>query len=172
VTRDWRYIVGTFQIEIPVELDEVLLPAEENILAILEWRLQQIASSDRWYPVLLRYVGDVLGRVEGFGGNPVSILPSPTGVPSPSRVHPPRGERETWIGRVSSIIYDRFGEFEGFDLETEHSERRFRATEHTIEELVRCAWLDRILIAVHAPLRDPHRPSSITLLRAPRRHVR
>jgi hypothetical protein len=61
----------------------------------------------------------------------------------------------------------------GIRFETEHGrERRFHTTEHSIEDLVRYAWLDRVLIAVHAPAYEPHRPTSIRLLRAQRPHPR
>jgi hypothetical protein len=171
--RNWRYVTGTFQVKIPVGDDKELLLPEENTLAILKWRLEQYSPLYRWRPVLQRYIEYVGGRVRGFGGDPGAIKPSPTGVPQPERVPPPRGEPETWTGKVSSVVYDRFGDFQGFDLETQHgSERRFHATEHAIEDLVRCAWLDRVLIAVHAPAHEPHRPTSIRLLRVQRPHPR
>jgi Pro-kumamolisin, activation domain len=169
--RNWRYVTGTFQVKIPVGDDKELLLPEENTLAILKWRLEQYSPLYRWRPVLQRYIEYVGGRVRGFGGDPGAIKPSPIGVPLPGHVPPPRGEAETWTGKVSAVVYDRFGDFEGFDLETEHGrERRFHATEHAIEDLVRGAWLDRVLIAVHTPAQEPHRPTSIRLLRGPRPH--
>src|SRR6202012_5722215 len=36
---NWRYVVGTFQMQIPVEQDAKVLPSEENLLAVLKWRL-------------------------------------------------------------------------------------------------------------------------------------
>ena len=53
---DWRYVVGTFQTKIPVQRDGSILPGEENLLAILRWRLQSITWQNRWYPVLQRYI--------------------------------------------------------------------------------------------------------------------
>ena len=90
----------------------------------------------RFYPVLLRYLGLIVGRVGGFGGNPGQIPPSPSGnVPGvpPSRP-PPHHRREEIIeftGKVVSLIYDRFGDFAGFRLLTEHGhEHEFRGREH------------------------------------------
>jgi hypothetical protein len=85
--RDWRYVVGTFQITIPVETEDRLIWPEENILAIFKWRLQQLSQSDRWYGVLQRYLEYVTARVEAFGGNPAAIPPSPTGAPAPPPDH-------------------------------------------------------------------------------------
>ena len=54
------------------------------LLAIQE----SIPTTDRWYPVFDRYVTQIGQRVEGFGGNPGSISPSPTGVLKPPKGHP------------------------------------------------------------------------------------
>jgi hypothetical protein len=77
--RSYRYVVGTFQVKIPVTTADAMLPAEENTLAIMKWRLQQMAPSSRWYPVLTRYTDYVAARVDGLGGDSTSILPSPNG---------------------------------------------------------------------------------------------
>jgi hypothetical protein len=82
---NWRYVVGTFQVRIPVTTREVMLPPEENTLAIMKWRLQAMSPTNRWYPVLQRYVGYVSARVAGLGGNPDAIPPSLAGVPLPGR---------------------------------------------------------------------------------------
>lgn len=46
-------------------------------------------------------------------------------------------ERHAFRGKVNGIVYDRFGDFEGFALLAEHGEEHlFRATEINVEELV------------------------------------
>jgi hypothetical protein len=77
--RSYRYVVGTFQVKIPVTTADAILPAEEDTLAIMKWRLQQMAPSSRWYPVLTRYIDYIGARVDGLGGDSGSILPSPNG---------------------------------------------------------------------------------------------
>ena len=172
--RNWRYVVGTFQVTIPVALEEALLAAEENTYAIMLWRLGQLASDDRWYPVLQRYLTYVAGRITGFGGDPTTILPSPTGIPQPGgsgsgSPHRHKHEAEVFTGKVEGVLYDRFGDFEGFLLCTEHGhEHRFHATEYAIEERVREAWLDRIVISVRVHKQHPSIPVSIILRRRPR----
>jgi hypothetical protein len=167
VQRNWRYVVGTFQVKIPVGLEEELLAAEENTYSIMLWRFNQLAQSDRWYPVLQRYLKYLAGRVEGFGGNPVTILPSPSGLPSKGHGGV-NAEAEGFIGKVEGLIYDRFGDFEGFVLRTEHGhERTFHATEWEIEERVRYAWVERIVISVRVHSAQPAIPVSIVLLRKP-----
>jgi hypothetical protein len=44
------------QVDIPVQTDKELLPYDENMLAICKRRLFVIPSSNRWYPVLERYI--------------------------------------------------------------------------------------------------------------------
>ena len=65
------------------------------------------------------YISQLAGRVAGFGGNPDDIPPSPTGnVPDPShpmaRKDEPRPSRRRVSGKVSGLVFDHFGDFEGF----------------------------------------------------------
>jgi hypothetical protein len=46
----------------------------------------------------------------------------------PMRIH--------YTGKVSSLIFDRFGDFEGFVLETERGRRRFESRERDVEILI------------------------------------
>lgn len=161
-----RYVVGTFAVRIPVTTAQTMLPLEENTLAIMKWRLGQMAPSNRWVPVLERYIGYIEGRIGGLGGNPHTIKPSPWG----ARSTPPVTieERHEYTGKVAGLMYDRFGDFEGFLLRTETGEERtFRCRESEIEALVRFAWRDRVVIMVLTAVHDPHYPASIILLRMP-----
>ena len=74
-----RRVLGAFQISIPVSTEEELLESEESLLSIMRWITQQKAPGDRWLPVLSRYVAQIGQRVQGFGGDPDIISPSPTG---------------------------------------------------------------------------------------------
>jgi hypothetical protein len=78
---NWRYVVGAFQINIPVSTEARLLASEENLLAVFKWKLEQLPVTNRWVPVLHRYIDQVAGRVDGFGGNASSIPPSLSGYP-------------------------------------------------------------------------------------------
>jgi hypothetical protein len=82
---NWRYIVGAFQVKIPVSTKEDILPAEENTLAIFKWRLLSMSPTNRWYPVLLRYISYLSARVEGLGGDPDAIPPSLQGATTTTR---------------------------------------------------------------------------------------
>lgn len=74
-----RHILGTFQITIPVRTREVILAPEQRLLSNLRWILRAIPSTDRWFPVFSRYVGQVASRVDGLGGNSSEVSPSPSG---------------------------------------------------------------------------------------------
>jgi hypothetical protein len=165
---DWRYVVGTFQVKIPVALDDVLLLPEENTLAIMKWRLLQTPPASRWTPVLIRYIEYLSARVNAFGGNAGSILPSPTGVPQGSHGGARGAAEEEFTGKVSGVTYDRFGDFAGFHLLTESGHYRdFHSREAQIERLVRFAWTDRVVISVRVNRHHAERPLAIILRRSP-----
>jgi hypothetical protein len=74
--RTERYIVGSFQVKLPVKTRELMLPAEETTLAIFKARLAETSPRSAWHPVLVRYIELVSGRVDGLGGNANAIPPS------------------------------------------------------------------------------------------------
>ena len=171
-TVNWRYVVGAFQIQIPIGTGPELLPQEESLLALFKWKIEKIPTTNKWHPVLNRYIEIVSGRVSGFGGNPGQINPSPDGYPGTLGQHNghPHGHAcLEWTGKVSGLVYDRFGDFDAFILETESGhEHRFIAREQEIECLVRYAWDERAVISVFAEHHRKDWPVSIVLRRAPK----
>lgn len=67
-----------------------------------------------------------------------------------------RGAVEAEVtGKIDGVCHDRFGDFDGFDLHTEHGEeRRYRAREGEIERLVLQAWRERWVVTVVADDRE------------------
>jgi hypothetical protein len=166
--RNWRYVVGSFAVRIPVTTPSAMLPAEENAYSILKWRLSQLPASSRWIPVLKRYLNISEGRIIGIGGNPGLITPSPYGV-SGRLGRGSHGRSHESTGKVAGVIYDRFGDFEGFHLLTEAGHNRhYLCTETEIETLVRYAWLERVVITVVSEEHRREKPKRITLVRARR----
>jgi hypothetical protein len=164
---NWRYVVGMFQVTIPVKKDELLLRGEENTLAIMKWRLQQTPPSNRWYPVLQRYISYLAGRVDGFGGNANQVPPSNIGFVPIKPGGLKRREME-FTGKVVSISFDRFGDFESFRLLTEDGyEEEFYSRECEIEKLANRAWVERIVISVIVEGAQKHHPVRIIYRRAP-----
>lgn len=152
--KTWRYVIGTFQIKIPVSNGEAMLLPEENTLAIMKWRLQQMSPRDRWYPVLERYIKYISARVDGLGGNSLEILPSPNGVPVRDRV---KVYEKEYTGKVSEVIFDCFGDFEGFVLSDCCSTHAFKTRERGIEEVVLRACKEQLLLSVFVKGGHEHR---------------
>jgi hypothetical protein len=171
--REARRIHGAFQLTIPVSTKAQILPSEERAYSVLRWIESSIPRDDRWRLVFERYVQTVGDRVRAMGGNPALIQPSPDGSgvhgvshPQPGHRHGHGEDRRQTTGKVGGLIYDRFGDFAGFILDTEDGERRFRCRETEIEEVVRRAWSARVLTTVVVERDDPHRPEAI-ILRSP-----
>jgi hypothetical protein len=164
----WRQVLGAFQYTITVKPGGELLYPQERLLAWLKWRIGVTPPSSRWLPVLQRYLNLTEGLVLTLGGDPSKIPPSQTGnVPGkgPSPPVPPIGEREI-TGKVVAIDYDRFGDFCGFTILSEHGrERHFHAREPQIEDVVYRAWMERSVISVFAEEHDRHQPATLTLRR-------
>ncbi len=150
----WRCVVGTFQVKIPVATHETMLGPEENTLAIMKWRLQQMAPSSRWYPVLDRYISYIAARVDGLGGNSGSILPSPNGVP-PKQVI--QGAEKEYTGKVCEVLFDCFGDFDGFVLNDCDHHRVFKTRERGIGEIALRACREQLRLSVFVTGEAGHR---------------
>ena len=130
--------------KIPVSTGAALLPSEENTLAILKARLAALPKSNRWYPVLLRYIDQIAGRVTGFGGDPDAIPPNLLGY-HPGRTHHGLGE---FTGKVVDVIFDCHGDFIGFVLEDCCERMTFESREKEIGELALRALRERLNLTV------------------------
>jgi hypothetical protein len=168
---EWRQVLGSFQISIPVQTKEELLVPEERLLSVLRWIFKSIPHNNRWYPVFLRYLAQIAGRVSSLGGNPTHILPDPTGnggrVPKlgghPVHFH----DRDGCTGKISGLIFDKFGDFDGFLLDCEHGERKYFSRERDIAKLAERALRERLRITVYADRHEPHRLVSIVVREPP-----
>jgi hypothetical protein len=151
-TLRWRRVLGAFQINLRIHTKEILLAPEEHRLALFRWISENILPENRWYPVMRRYIAQLAGRVAGFGGDPDDIPPSPTGnVPYPKPSDGGEEDREfhETTGKVSGLVFDHFGDFEGFVLESDLGEfHRFHSRERKVLEIVRDALEDRSWVTV------------------------
>jgi hypothetical protein len=133
--------------------------------------------------VFQRYLKQLEGRVTYMNGDPGKVYPSPTGVwqvpyrpgqpTHPQPGHPghshPTHERPGWeqTGKIAGLIFDRFGDFEGFVLDIEEGERKFFSREKEMEELAERAWRERLRITVCAERDEPQRPLTIIVREPP-----
>jgi subtilase family serine protease len=170
-TRNWRYVVGAFQLAIPVSTGADLLATDESALALFKWKLKSLPHTNRWYAVIERYIEELSGRVDSFGGVASTVEPTQLGTLGTGHGHGGGFGHPgdlAFTGKVDGIAYDRFGDFEGFLLRTEAGhEQTFRSREREIEELVRDAWLERMVITVFVDRRQRQIPVSIVLRRRP-----
>jgi len=170
---EWRRVLGAFQLTIPVKpKNSALLLTEERELSVLRWIAESIPLTNRWYPVFHRYLDQIGGRVKVFGGDPTKILPSPTGEVGRKHHHRHYGEyerekRKAFTGKIAGLIFDRFGDFEGFLLDTEECEREFFSREKDIERLAERVWRERLRVTVWTECDSPHRPLSIIVRQPP-----
>jgi hypothetical protein len=168
--QSWRRVLGSFQIAISVTTKGPMLAPEERSLSVMRWIQLAVPAGNRWFPVIQRYLDQIAARVSALGGNPASILPSPSGgirpLPPPG---PPRPAPMEFTGKVDGVKYDAFGDFEGFFIRTEPgAEHWFASRERAVESLALRAWTERIRITVFATRAAPHRPESIILRDTPR----
>ena len=173
---EWREILGSFQLDIPVTTREQLLDPEERLLAVARWVALTLPASSRWYPVFSRYLDVIAGRVKALGGNPTLILPSSSGYSGAKHHpvhpvhpghggHPAHGEEELFYGKIEGLIYDLFGDFEGFVLKTvQGGEQLFRSREPRMEELMKYAWRERITVRIVVDRHRKEVPLTVTLL--------
>jgi hypothetical protein len=146
----WRRVSGAFQFTITISTRERLLLPEERLLAVMRWIWEHMPPQKRWYPVLQRYLGDLAGRVKGFGGDPSQISPSETGQVPGLTKEPHHGRHcgET-AGKIRGIVFDHFGDFEGFIVEDERGHlHRFTSHERPMLAVIQRAWEERITVRV------------------------
>jgi hypothetical protein len=145
--RNYRAI-GTFQFDIVVKTVAEILPRFKRNLSVLKHIALSIPHENRWYPVFQRYLEELGDRGRAFGVNPDDIGPSPSGSGRPEEEQPPTPIRDKHTGKIDQIIYDCFGDFEGFVLETCDGPMVFKACEPSVEEVVRKACRERTKITI------------------------
>jgi len=141
-----RYIVGSFQVKIPVSTSKLMLPAEETTLAILKARLDAMPKTNKWYPVLVRYLEQVAGRVDGLGGDAESIPPSISGY-QPGRRPCEENVKEV-TGKVNEVVFNCAGELVGFVVDDCCERHAFKSGEPELATLLLRAVKERLTVTV------------------------
>jgi hypothetical protein len=140
----WRRVVGSFQVSIPVRTKEVLLTPEERLLSVTRYILEAIPPGNRWNPVFGRYVDQIAARVKALGGNPDVVLPTPDG--QWQQQDQKTGRRVS--GKVSEVVFNCFGEFQGFVVDTCSECCTITSRQAAIGELALRACKDRLSVTV------------------------
>lgn len=159
----WREITGTFKLALRTYAPSEALPRLEQDLSFLRWVFESVPGDSRWRPVFVRYLGALASLVRDFGGSPQLISPSSTGDWRGTKPHEPADKRH-FTGKIDGLIFDHFGDFEGFYLETDEDERlQFYSREANLRSVVERAWLARLRVTVVAEPDRPDRPRRLVL---------
>jgi len=171
-TIAWRRVTGTFKLALKVKPVAEALPEIERNLSLLRWIFEMMPRDSRWYPIFERYLGAVAGQVAGLGGDPDKIPPTGTGQwpggpgSAEGGANKPGRERGDHgiLGKIEGLIFDHFGDFEGFILETEWDDRlHFYSREKNLQAVVERAWAARLRVTVIPEPADEHHPRRIIL---------
>jgi hypothetical protein len=142
---------------------------------LLLWIFSVIPVANRWYPIFLRYIGALADQITVLGGDPSAIPPSATGIWPGSPPWPgtgkgkgvPKGgpgKHRQRVGKIAGLVYDHFGDFEGFILETGDGQLfTFLSRETHVEALVDRACGERLRVTVISEHHDEDRPRRIIL---------
>lgn len=166
----WRKVAGTFQLGLKVASNSDTLPIVEQEFSLLLWIFAAMPLTSRWYPIFTRYITALAGQISGLGGDPGAIPPSATGTwPGGPGDHgtghgPPGDKAHHLIGKIEGLIYDHFGDFEGFVLETDDGRTfRFFSREEHMQDVIRRAWAERLRLTITPEDDDQRRPHRVVL---------
>jgi hypothetical protein len=149
----WRYVVGSFVVRIPVSTGKAMLLPEAQTLAIMKWRAAHLSPSNRWLPVLERYIKYSSARLDGIGGNSSLVPPSLTWTPplpteGGNGGKGPEPKTHELCGKVAEVLFDCHGQFEGFVLDECCERKLFESRERGLSELVLRAIRENLTVCV------------------------
>jgi hypothetical protein len=156
--RAARRVLGAFQLSVHVKKAHEILPVDVSDLATLERIAATLPVDKRWHAVFTRCIEQLSQRVRGLKLAVQESGADDDGSSERDRIHSE--------GKVSGVIYDRFGDFAGFWLDSDRGQLRFHSHERSSERLVLEAWRERTSVRVSTARSSPAVPWSIVLLRA------
>lgn len=159
-------VMGTTEFRIKVAKAEEILPQSLHNLAILKHIALSIPESNRWYPIFERYLEELGGRIRAFGGDPDTVDSSPFGTGTVPVPNGDEHDRAVFTGKVSRLLYDCYGEFEGFELRDCEESNHYIACDRGIEKVALTACREDLRLRV---VYDPatQRPKHLCLLCCP-----
>jgi zinc carboxypeptidase len=129
-----RHVLGAFQVRVAIGSGEPLLRKLVRNLAALRYIFQAIPVTDAWHPVFVRYLYQLGDQIAGLGLDPALVPASPDdpGLPGESGSEKP----DQFTGKVSEVIFDCFGDFIGFVLESCSEHRHISSRKKGVAEIV------------------------------------
>ena len=164
----WRQTCGLFNLKTTIVDAAKILPQLERNYAILLWIFSGIPADSRWYPVFVRYLGVLANQITAGGGNPHQITANANGVVpitrSPYTPCHPLGVLPPLTGKIEGLIFDHFGDFEGFILATETGETyHFYSRESHMKDVAERAWAQRLRVTIFPAEKDQFMPIRLVL---------
>jgi hypothetical protein len=141
-----RRVLGSFRINVAVKSGESLLRKLVRNLAVLRYIFQAIPVTDSWHPVFVRYLSQLADQIAGLGVNPLLIPASPDDPGLPGEPHEDKPKH--LIGKVHEVIFDCFGDFKGFVLESCSERHHITSSEKGVAEIVLRACRERCTMTV------------------------
>jgi len=141
-----RHVLGAFQVKIKVGSGELLIRKLVRKLAVLRYILPAIPLSDAWHPVFVRYISQLGDQVAGLGIDP-SLVPASADDPGLPADGPFEKPNEV-TGKVHEIIFDCFGNFTGFMLDSCSELHHIKSQEKGIAEVVLRACREGCMVTV------------------------
>ncbi len=154
-------VLGITQFDIHIKTAAAILPRLERNLSVLKHIALAIPQDSRWYPVFERYLAELGDRVRALGGNPDDIAASPDGNGKAKPCPDPCPDPGISTGKIRDLLYDCFGDFEGFVLESCDGRAIFKSCERALEEVVRRACRERSTVTVRPNPKDRTKPLKI-----------
>jgi murein tripeptide amidase MpaA len=166
-TESARKVLGAFRLTVVVKADETLLRTAVRNLAVLRYIFAAIPRTDSWHAVFDRYIDQISQKVKALGGDP-DLIEASADDPG-TQDHDITGEWYT--GKIAEVIFDCFGDFEGFILRTCEERFYFRSAEKNVQELVMKACKERLLLSVCVTESDKIRKIVVLSGRSEREHA-
>lgn len=141
-----RRVLGAFRVNVVVKSGEPLLRKLVRNLAVLRYVFQAIPATDSWHPVFERYLSQLGDQIAGLGVDPSLIPASPDDPGLPGEPHVGKPQRIT--GKVLEVIFDCFGDFQGFVLESCSDRHHISSHERGVAEIVLRACRERCTVTV------------------------
>jgi hypothetical protein len=147
VNLSHRHVLGAFQVRVVVGSGEPLLRKLVRHLAALRYIFQAIPTTDTWHPVFSRYLYQLGDQIAGLGLDPALVPASPDdpGLPGEACLE----EREQLTGKVREVIFDCFGDFIGFTLESCSKCHHVSSRKKGVAEIVLRACHDGCTVTVY-----------------------
>lgn len=140
-----RRMLGGFSINVVVKSGEALLRKLVRHLAVLRYIFQAIPTTHSWHAVFKQYLSQLGDQIAGLGVDP-SLVPASPDDPGLPGEQP--GKRNRMTGKVREVIFDCFGDFKGFVLESCSDAHFIRSHEKRMAEIVLRACRDRLTVTV------------------------